>query len=101
MGGGPEDAGYDKRNPDGNLNVPYLNWNDGQWILNFNWIDNDWNENARLPRRKHFHSPPSPGEFIFRRISASHRPFYRLLKADWILQYIFYDQLFSSPTRSV
>lgn len=36
------------RSSGGNLNVPYLNWNDDAWVLNFNWLDNDWNENDRL-----------------------------------------------------
>ena len=36
------------RNSDGNLHVAYLNWNDDAWVLNFNWLDNDWNENDRL-----------------------------------------------------
>ena len=38
------------RNPDGNRNVAYLNWNGKQWYLNFNWLENDWNSNDRLPR---------------------------------------------------
>ncbi|AKM84665.1 MAG: hypothetical protein VE98_C0001G0208 [candidate division Kazan bacterium GW2011_GWA1_50_15] len=33
------------RNSDGNLNVRYLNWNDGRWNWNYNWLDNDWNSN--------------------------------------------------------
>ena len=38
------------RNLDGNRNVPYLNWNDGRWILNFNWLGKDFNSNDRLVR---------------------------------------------------
>lgn len=30
------------RNPNGNRNVLYLYWNDGQWNWNYNWLDNDW-----------------------------------------------------------
>ena len=33
------------RGSNGNLNVPYLNWNDKRWILNWNWLENDWNDN--------------------------------------------------------
>ena len=44
------------RNPDGNLNVAYLNWNGGRWKLNFNWLDNEWNDNDRLARRHSLHS---------------------------------------------
>ena len=36
------------RNPNGNRYVPYLYWNDDRWYLNFNWLDNDWNDNDRL-----------------------------------------------------
>lgn len=51
------------RNPDGNLNVAYLNWNGGQWVLSFNWLENDWNSNDRLPRPRNFlyFSPPKAG----------------------------------------
>lgn len=31
------------RNGDGNLNVPYLYENGGKVVLNWNWLDNDWN----------------------------------------------------------
>lgn len=40
-----------KRDPNGNRRVAYLYWNDGQWYLNFNWLDNDFNRNYRLTRR--------------------------------------------------
>ena len=33
------------RNRDGNLNVPYLYENGDKVILNWNWLDNDWNGN--------------------------------------------------------
>lgn len=45
-----EDTLRNLRNPDGNLYVPYLYWNDGRWHLNFNWLDNDWNDDDRLVR---------------------------------------------------
>ncbi len=33
--------------------VPYLDWNGDQWILNFNWLDDDFRSSGRLvrPRR--------------------------------------------------
>lgn len=31
------------RNDDGNLNVPYLIEIGGKVVLNWNWLDNDWN----------------------------------------------------------
>lgn len=33
------------QNRNGNWNVPYLYENDDQVILNWNWLDNDWNDN--------------------------------------------------------
>jgi hypothetical protein len=36
------------RNSNGNLYVPYLNWNGDEWYLNFNRLDNDWNDNDHL-----------------------------------------------------
>jgi hypothetical protein len=36
------------QNPNGNRNVPYLNWNDAKRNLNLNWFENDWNENYRF-----------------------------------------------------
>ncbi|GEM_PF-2532400 len=38
------------RHPDGNLNVPCLNWNGDRWHLNWNWLENRWNSNYRLLR---------------------------------------------------
>ena len=46
---------YTLRTPDGNLNVPYLNWNGDRWKLYFNWLDNDWNADDRLVRRNSLH----------------------------------------------
>ncbi|MBI4252740.1 hypothetical protein HY623_00985 [Candidatus Uhrbacteria bacterium] len=46
-----DDISYARRNPDGNRNVAYLNWNDDRWVLNWNWLDNDnWDANDRLVR---------------------------------------------------
>lgn len=39
------------RNHDGNLNVPYLIENDGKVVLNWNWLDNDFNSNNPALRR--------------------------------------------------
>ncbi len=33
------------RNRHGNLNVPYLYENGDKVVLNWNWLDNDWNSN--------------------------------------------------------
>jgi len=33
------------RNRNGNLNVPYLYENGDKVVLNWNWLDNDWNDN--------------------------------------------------------
>ena len=32
-------------NRNGNLNAPYLYENGDKVILNWNWLDNDWNDN--------------------------------------------------------
>jgi len=45
---------------DDNLYSPYVNWNDDERNLIFNWIDNDWNDNYRfLAVRKPIHATPS------------------------------------------
>lgn len=36
---------HNVQNRDGNLNVPYLYENGGKVVLNWNWLDNDWNGN--------------------------------------------------------
>ena len=33
------------RNHNGNLNVPYLIENDDKVVVNWNWLDNNWNSN--------------------------------------------------------
>ena len=48
MDSGRDGISHKWQNRDGNRNVPYLNWNGDQWILNFNWLENDWNSNDRL-----------------------------------------------------
>ena len=45
MGGGLDDILHIVRNSDGNLNVPYL-YDDGKVVkLDWNWLENDWNDN--------------------------------------------------------
>jgi len=65
------------RNLDSNRNVPYLNWNGDRWILNFNWLDNDFNSNDRLVRpRNLLISTPSfyKRVWFFKLISFIHPP---------------------------
>lgn len=75
----------------GNRNVPYLNWNDGRWYLNFNWLENDWNSNDRLLRsRKSLCSLPIFwGEFIFQHFLSNYPAFYRFQPILLIKEYIF------------
>ena len=49
------------RNSNGNLYVPYLNWNGDEWYLNFNRLGNDWNDNDRLVSCQSLHSLPFGG----------------------------------------
>ncbi len=42
------------QNRNGNRNVGYLNFNDGQRKLNLNWIDNDWNDICRFAAVRQF-----------------------------------------------
>lgn len=58
------------RNPNGNLCVAYLNWNDDRWVVNFNRVANDWNDNDRLARCQSLHAvtPAKVREFTFERI---------------------------------
>lgn len=48
------DGGSVWQNPNGNRNVGYLYYNDGQRKLNLNWIDNDWNDNYRFAAVRQF-----------------------------------------------
>jgi len=43
------------RNPDNTENVAYVNWDGNRWVQNWNWLDNDFNGNCRLLRRKFFY----------------------------------------------
>jgi len=48
------------QNRDGNLNVPYLIENGGEVVVNWNWLDNDWNDNNPAARfANHFTSHPA------------------------------------------
>ena len=55
------------RNRNGNLNVPCLYENDGKVVLNWNWLDNDWNSNnLALRHATRFISPSLRlGSFVF------------------------------------
>src|SRR3989338_5106888 len=58
------------RDIDGNLNVPYLYENGDKVVLNWNWLDNDWNSNdpaLRFRNSLHF-SPALAGEFCLSRV---------------------------------
>ena len=48
-------------------NVPYLIEYNGQVVLNWNWLDNNWNSNNPGLRRNSFHFSPDflSGEFCF------------------------------------
>lgn len=59
------------QNDNGNLNVPYLIENDDQMILNWNWLDNDWNANNPALRFAILFILSSRGEFSFGVVFAS------------------------------
>ena len=40
------------RNSDGDLSVPYLDWDGGRWVLVFVWLDRDFHGHDRLARGK-------------------------------------------------
>lgn len=49
-----------------NLNVPYLYENGDKVVLNWNWLDNDWNSNnpaLRFRKSHHFSPVFLAGEF--------------------------------------
>lgn len=66
-GGVTDDILYNiVRNDDGNLNVPYLYDDDSQVVVNWNWLDNNFNDNNPALRfATGFISPPYLGEFCF------------------------------------
>ena len=56
------------RNRDGNLNAPYLYYDGDKVVLNWNWLENDWNgNNPALRLANLFISPPSLswGSFVY------------------------------------
>jgi len=40
------------RNPGNPRNVSYFNWNGHEWYQNWNWLDNHWNDNYLVVRRR-------------------------------------------------
>ncbi|MDP2709034.1 MAG: hypothetical protein Q8O93_03245 [bacterium] len=53
-------------NDNRNRKVAYFNWNDKQWVLNFNWLDNNFNDNARFVRPRYYLlAPPVIGGVSF------------------------------------
>jgi hypothetical protein len=58
------------RNSDSNLNVPYLYENDGKVVLNWNWLDNNWNgNNPALRFATHFTPHPALAGLSFAQLS--------------------------------
>lgn len=54
-------------------NVPYLIENDDKVVLNWNWLNNNWNSNNPGLRRNSFHfSPTSWESFVLLAVHASH-----------------------------
>ncbi len=56
------------QNRNGNLNVPYLYENGGKVVVNWNWLDNNWNSNnpaLRFGNSFHFSLVFIAGEFCF------------------------------------
>jgi hypothetical protein len=39
-------------NSNGNRNVAYLDWNGNRWILNWNWLENDFDGDDLLVRAR-------------------------------------------------
>jgi hypothetical protein len=84
---------YIYRNPNGNLYVRYLYWNDGAWNWNYNWLDNDWNDqNPAAMLATLFISLPLYcwESFVFEEtwsvVQANHQAFFRPLQAVRIMQ---------------
>ena len=89
------------RDISGNLNVPYLYENGDKVVLNWNWLDNDWNSNNPAVRfATLFISPPhSRGSFVFG-VGRSSRPtFCRFRPTSPRGQYTFYYPATSLPTE--
>ena len=51
---------------DRNREVAYFNWNGKRWVLNFNWLDNNFNDNDRFVRPRYYLlTPPIIGGVYF------------------------------------
>lgn len=37
-----------------NRHVAYFNWNGKRWVLNFNWLDNNFNDDDRFVRPRYY-----------------------------------------------
>ena len=62
---------HNVQNRDGNLNVPYLYENGDKVVLNWNWIDNDWNgNNPALRHATRSFLPSFGGGVLFYKLSA-------------------------------
>ena len=71
-----------KRHPDNSENVYYVYWNDNRWVKNWNWLDNDFNENYRVLRRKSFCSPLAFSEEFYFVSCFRHPPSMRPISAN-------------------
>lgn len=64
-------------NSNDNSNVAYLKWDGNQWILNWNWLENDFNRNDLLVRARNFRGYKNSSlnweEFVCRFVFASHQ----------------------------
>lgn len=81
------------RNSDGNRYVLYLDWYDGQWNWNVNWLENDWNaNNPSAVLATHFISLPTScwESFVLRVDRANHRASYLFHPSVLTEQCIFY-----------
>lgn len=84
------------RNPNGNRNVPYLNWNGNERNLNLNWFENDWNEYWRFATvRNLFCFPPYLAGLFYRfypsaEHSADFVQFFRKANVFFIVQRFYF-----------
>ncbi len=69
-----------------NRNVAYFNWNEKsqRWVLNFNWVDNNYNRNDRFVVPRYcLLTPPIWEEFLLIIAFAILQAFYRLQLKAW------------------
>ena len=90
------------QNRNGNLNVPYLIENDGRVVVNWNWLDNNWNgNNPALRFATHFTSHPVLYGVEFLSVAHSiHQASFRLLQVFLKEQCTFYYQVSLFPKES-